>query len=104
MQRIKRDDTVLVMAGKDKGKQGQVREVVPKNGRVVVQGLNMVKRHQRQRTEREPSGIIAKEAPIHASNVKLICRACQKPTRAHFRVRTDGVKVRVCHKCQQDID
>ena len=104
MQRIKRDDTVLVIAGKERGKQGQVREVLIDKGRVVVQGLNMVKRHQRQKSEREPAGIIAKEAPIHASNVKLICRACQKPTRPHFRVRTDGVKVRVCHKCQQDID
>ena len=104
MQRIKRDDTVLVIAGKERGKQGQVREVLLSRRRVVVQGLNMVKRHQRQRTEREPAGIIAKEAPIDASNVRLICRACQKPTRPHVRVRADGVKVRVCHKCQQDID
>ena len=104
MQRIKRDDTVLVIAGKERGKQGQVREVLLAKQRVVVQGLNMVKRHQRQKSEREPAGIIAKEAPIHVSNVKLICRACQKPTRTHARVRTDGVKVRVCHKCQQDID
>jgi large subunit ribosomal protein L24 len=104
MQRIKRDDTVLVIAGKERGKQGPVREVLLSQRRVVVQGLNMVKRHQRQRTEREPAGIIAKEAPIDASNVQLICRACQKPTRPHFRVRPDGIKVRVCRKCQQDID
>ena len=104
MQRIKRGDTVLVLTGKERGKQGQVHEVLPAKRRVVVQGLNMVKRHQRQRSEREPAGIIAKEGPIHVSNVKLICRTCQKPTRPHFRVRADGVKVRVCHKCQQDID
>ena len=104
MQRIKRDDTVLVMTGKEAGKQGQVREVIMKHQRVVVQGLNMVKRHQRQRSEREPAGIIAKEAPIHVSNVRLICRSCQKPTHVHFRVRNDGVKVRVCQKCSEDID
>ncbi len=104
MQRIRRDDTVQVIAGKERGKQGQVREVLLVQRRVVVSGLNMVKRHQRQKSEREAAGIIAKEAPIHVSNVRLICRACQKLTRAHFRVRTDGVKVRVCQKCQQDID
>jgi large subunit ribosomal protein L24 len=104
MQRIKRDDTVRVLSGKERGKQGQVREVLLKQQRVVVQGLNMVKRHERQRSEREPAGIIAKEAPIHASNVKLICKACGKPTRVTFRTRTDGVKVRVCRLCHQDID
>jgi len=104
MQRIKRDDLVLVLTGKERGKQGQVREVLRGRERVIVQGLNMVKRHQRQRSEREPAGIIEKEAPIHVSNVKLICRACQKPTRVGHRVRADGVKVRICHKCAQDID
>ena len=104
MERIKRDDLVLVTAGKEKGKQGQVREVFARQQRVVIQGLNMVKRHQRQRSERTPGGIIEKEGPIHISNLKLICRACQKPTRVGFRVRNDGAKVRVCHTCHQDID
>jgi len=104
MQHIKRDDLVLVIAGKERGKQGQVREVFARQQRVVIQGLNMVKRHQRQRSERNPAGIIEKEAPIHVSNVKLICRACQKPVRTGSRVRTDGVKVRVCKACGQDID
>jgi large subunit ribosomal protein L24 len=104
MRRIKRDDMVLVLAGKARGKQGQVREVLPSHDRVIISGLNMVKRHQRQRTEREPAGIIEKEAPIHISNVKLICRACQKPTRVTFRVRSDGVKVRVCRACSQDVE
>jgi len=104
MQRIKRDDQVLVLAGKERGKRGQVREVFQAQERVVIQGLNMVKRHQKQRKEREPAGIIAKEAAIHVSNVKLICKTCQKPTRITSRVRTDGVKVRVCKQCHQDID
>jgi large subunit ribosomal protein L24 len=104
VQRIKRDDLVMVTTGKERGKQGQVRDVLPNKQRIIVQGLNMVKRHQRQRTEQTPAGIIEKEAPIHVSNLKLICRACQKPVRTGFRVRTDGVKVRVCKACGQDID
>jgi len=104
MQRIRRDDLVLVTRGKERGKQGQVRDVILRSERVIVQGLNMVKRHQRQRTEREPAGIIEKEAPIHVSNVKLICRACNQPTRVGYRVRSDGAKVRHCRKCDEDID
>jgi large subunit ribosomal protein L24 len=101
---IRRDDQVLIIGGKERGKRGQVRDVDPSKSRVIVQGMNMVKRHQRQRSEREPAGIIEKEGPIHVSNVKLICRACEQPTRVGFRVRTDGVKVRVCRKCGQDVD
>jgi large subunit ribosomal protein L24 len=104
MRKIRRDDQVLITSGKERGKLGQVREVLVSRQRVVVQGLNMVKRHQRQRSEREPAGIIEKEAPIHMSNVKLICRACQKPARVGFRVRSDGVKVRVCRLCGEDMD
>ena len=104
MRRIKRDDQVLVLTGKERGKRGQVREVLRSQERVVIQGLNMVHRHQKQRKEREPAGIIQKEAAIHVSNVKLICKACLKPTRITSRVRTDGVKVRVCKQCHQDID
>ena len=104
MQRIKRDDTVLVIRGKERGKQGQVHQVEPAKNRLYVSGVNMVKRHQRQLDERTPAGIIEKEAPIHASNVKLICRACEKPVKVTFRVRSDGVKVRVCKSCNEDID
>ena len=104
MQRIKRDDTVRVRSGKERGKQGQVREVLPRKDRAFVHGLNVVKRHQRQRSERNPAGIIDKEAPIHLSNLTLICKVCQKPTRVSSRVRPDGVKVRVCRKCGEDID
>ncbi len=104
MRNIKRDDQVLVLTGKERGKRGQVRELLSSKDRVIVQGLNMVKRHQKQRTEREPAGIIAKEGAIHISNVKLICKACQQPTTVTFRTRADGVKVRICKKCHQDID
>jgi len=104
MERIKRDDLVLVIAGKERGKQGQVREVLLRQERVVIQGLNMVKRHRRQQAQGAQAGIIEKEAPIHLSNVKLICRVCEKPTHVRFRVRTDGAKVRICRACGQDID
>ncbi len=104
MERIKREDLVMVTGGKERGKQGQVHQVLSSRQRVVIQGLNMVKRHQRQQSETNPAGIIEKEAPIHISNVKLICRACEKPVRVRFRVRSDGVKVRVCRSCGQDID
>ena len=76
MQRIKRDDQVMVITGKERGKRGQVREVFSDDDRAIVQGLNMVKRHQRQRDERNPAGIIEKEGPIHVSNLKLFCLAC----------------------------
>jgi large subunit ribosomal protein L24 len=104
MRSIKRDDQVLVLSGKERGKRGHVREVLEAKERVIVQGLNMVKRHQKQRTEREPAGIIAKEGAIHISNLKLICTSCQQPTTVTFRTRADGVKVRICKKCHQDID
>ncbi len=104
MQKIKRDDTVQVMTGKDRGRQGPVRQVFPDKQRVVVQGLNMVKRHRAQRTQMQPGGIIEKEAPIHWSNVRVVCKTCNKPARVGFRQRSDGVKVRVCRKCGADID
>ena len=104
MQKIKRDDTVLVIRGRERGKQGQVHEVLSKSGRLLITGLNMVKKHQRQQDERTPASIIEMEAPISASNVKLVCRACEAPVRVSFRRRTDGVKVRVCKSCGQDID
>lgn len=104
MQRIRRDDTVLVIRGRERGKQGQVHEVIPDKNRLLITGINMVKRHQRQTDERTPAGIVEKEAPISTSNVKLVCRACEQPTRVAFRRRTDGVKVRVCKSCNEDID
>lgn len=104
MNKIKRDDMVMVISGKERGKQGQVRQVLLDERRVVVQGVNLVKRHRRERTRGTPAGIIEKEAPLPVSKVMLICQACAKPVRVSFRVRTDGAKVRVCRKCGQDID
>ncbi len=104
MNKIKKNDQVMVMKGKDKGRSAQVREVHPKTHRAIVTGVNMVKRHQRQQTAQQPGGIIEKEAPIDLSNLKLICKNCGNATRVGIRERQDGVRVRVCKKCQEDID
>jgi large subunit ribosomal protein L24 len=104
---IKRNDTVLVIAGKDRGKTGVVRSVLPKKGRVVVDGVNMIKKHQRPSQSQGtmvPGGIVTREVPLHASNVMVVCSECGKPTRTGARVRQDGVKVRICKKCGADID
>jgi large subunit ribosomal protein L24 len=107
MQRIKKGDTVRVIAGKDKDIVGEVLRVIPKQNRVVVERVNIVKKHQKPvqagRQQVQP-GRIEFEAPIHLSNVMLICPQCDTPTRVGFRINEDGDKVRVCRKCGEDID
>ena len=107
MGNIRRNDTVLVLAGKDRGKTGVVRQVLPKKGRVVVDGVNMIKKHQRpsqQAGAAVPGGIVTREGPLSMSNVMLVCKECTKASRVGMRVRSDGVKVRVCKRCGADID
>ncbi|MCD4686772.1 MAG: 50S ribosomal protein L24 [Anaerolineae bacterium] len=107
MQRIKRGDQVEVIAGKDKGVAGEVLRVLPKVKRVVIERVNIVKKHQRPmqagRSQVQP-GIIEFEAPIDWSNVMLICPQCDERTRVGFGMTEDNVKVRVCRKCGEDID
>lgn len=103
MAKVRRDDTVLVIKGKERGKTGVVRQVMPRKNRLIVTGVNMVKRHMQPRAQR-PGGIIEREAPIHVSNVKVICKSCNKPTRVGFGFRDDGAKFRYCRRCQQSID
>ncbi len=107
MHTVKRNDNGLVITGKDRGKAGVVRQVVTKSGRVVVEGVNIQQKHQRPTQQAGvpvPGGIVQREAPIDVSNVMVICKSCSKPTRTSTRVRQDGVKVRVCKKCNADID
>ena len=107
MHKIRRQDNVLVITGKDRGKTGQVRSVLTKSNRVIVDGVNMMKKHQRPTQQAgvpAPGGIVTREAPMHASNVMLICKECGKPARTGVRIRNDGVKVRVCKKCGADVD
>ncbi|MBO8129560.1 MAG: 50S ribosomal protein L24 [Peptococcaceae bacterium] len=96
---IRKGDQVLVITGKDAGKKGKVLEVLPKENRVIVEGVNVVKRHTRPTRNIPQGGIIEKEAPIHKSNVMLLCNKCHKVTRIARRVLDDGSKVRVCKKC-----
>jgi len=102
--RIKKNDTVLVISGKDRGKKGKVRRAVPKADRVIVEGLNMIKRHSRARRAARQAGIVELEAPIHVSNVMLICDKCKKPARVGFKTLEDGRKVRFCRACEEPID
>lgn len=98
--KIKRGDKVLIIAGKDRGKTGKVLRVLPREGRVIVEGINMIKRHVRRRTPAIQAGIITREAPIHISKVMFLCNKCGKPTRIGFRLLAEG-KVRFCCRCQE---
>ncbi|MPZ23979.1 MAG: 50S ribosomal protein L24 [Dehalococcoidia bacterium] len=104
MRKIKRNDNVMVVIGKDRGRTGTVRQVLPDAGRVVVTGVNMVKRHMRPRSLQQPGGIIEKEGPIQVSNVMLVCPSCGKATRVGFRIREDKSKGRYCKQCDSDVD
>ena len=102
--RIRKDDTVVIITGKDRGKKGKVRRAFPDEDRVVVEGLNMIKRHSRARRATRQAGIIELEAPIHVSDVMLVCNKCGNPTRINFRFLDDGKKVRICNSCREVID
>jgi large subunit ribosomal protein L24 len=101
--KIKKGDTVVVLAGRDKGRSGQVMQVMPRENRALVQGVNLVKRHQRQ-TPNSEGGIITKEAPIQLSNVALRDPKDGKPTRVRFQIKDDGTKVRVASRSGEAID
>ncbi len=101
---VKSGDTVKVIAGKDKGKEGKVLRTSPETERVVVEKINIMKKALRP-TQANPSGGISSiEAPLSASNVMLVCPACKKPTRVGHHIKDDGSKVRTCKKCGKDID
>ncbi|MGN6583878.1 MAG: 50S ribosomal protein L24 [Rhizobiaceae bacterium] len=103
MQKIKKGDKVVVLAGKDKGRTGEVLSVAPKDSKAVVRGINLVRRHQRQ-TQSQEGGIITKEAPIHLSNLAIADPKDGKPTRVGFTVQKDGRKVRVAKRSGETID
>ena len=102
--KIRKNDTVLVIAGKDKGKKGKVRQAFPKNDKVIVDGVNMAKRHSRARRQARQAGIIELEVPLAVSNVMLVCSKCNKPARVGFRFLDDGRKARICRSCYEVID
>jgi large subunit ribosomal protein L24 len=105
--RIKRGDTIEVIAGDERGARGIVQRIIPLKDRAVVQGINVVKKHQRPVQAgrgQVKAGIIEFEAPIHLSNVMLVCPACDERTRIGFSTREDGVRVRTCKQCEADIE
>jgi large subunit ribosomal protein L24 len=103
--RLRRNDQVEVLSGKDAGKKGKVLQVIPEKNRVLVQGVNFIKRHTRPNPQRQIKGGIAeREAPIHASNLMIVCGECGKRTRIGSMRLDDGRKVRVCRKCKGALD
>ena len=103
--RLRKNDLVVVIAGKDAGKQGKVLKVIPEKNRVIVQGVGFIRRHTRPNPQRNIKGGIAeREAPIHASNVMIICGECGKRTRIGSKPLADGLKARICRHCEGVLD
>jgi len=96
---VRKKDTVMVISGKDKGKIGEVLAVMPKTGKILVQGMSIVTKHQKPNRANMQGGIIQKEAPINSSKVMLYCGKCKSVTRISHKILDDGTKVRVCKKC-----
>lgn len=102
--RIRKNDVVQVIAGKDKGKTGKVMRIVPKKDRAIVEKINMVKRHMKPSQQVRQGGILEKEAPIAMSNLMLVCSKCTDPTRVGYKILDDDRKVRFCKKCGEVLD
>ena len=102
---IRRNDTVLVTAGKDRGKRGRVLKINPDTNRVLVEGVNVISRHTRPNPGKNiKGGIMKREAPLHASNLQLVCPECGKQARIGHKILEDGRKVRTCRKCEGVVD
>jgi large subunit ribosomal protein L24 len=102
--KIRKGDTVMVIAGKDSGKKGKVRRVLPSENQIVADGINMIKRHTKPRGVARQAGIIEREAPVNISDVMLVCGKCNRPVRVGFRLLGDGKKTRICRSCHEVID
>jgi len=101
--KIKKGDMIQVLTGKDRGKTGTVTRSIPSRGRVIVDGVNIAKKHQKPTSQTNQGGIIDKEMPLPVANVAILCPSCGKPTRIGYRFEPDGSKVRICRKCEGDI-
>ena len=100
---VKKDDTVVVISGNDKGKKGKVLEVAPKEGKIIVEGVHLVKKHVKPRRQGEAGGIVEAEGAIYASKVQIFCDKCGKGVRIAHKTLEDGKKVRVCAKCGNNL-
>lgn len=102
---IRRNDTVVVMTGKDRGKRGRVLRLLPSKNRLIVEGVNFIKRHTKPNPGKNvKGGIVEREAAVHSSNVQLVCPECGDPARLGHRILEDGRKVRICRKCDGVVD
>ena len=101
--KLKKGDRVQVLQGKDRGKTGDITRVLPAKNKVIVDGINVAKKHQKPTRSTMQGGIIDKEMPMPVSNVAIVCPSCGKPTRVGYRFEPDGTKVRICRKCEGDI-
>lgn len=101
--RIKKGDTVIVLSGKYRGETGKVLAVLPKKEKAIVENVNFVTRHERQRSQMQQGGIVKKEAPVPLAKLMIICPRCGKPTRIGAKINEDGTKVRICRKCKAQI-
>ena len=101
---VRKGDTVVVIAGKEKGKRGRVLRILSAKGRVLVERINMIKRHMKPNQQTRQGGILEKESPIHISNLMLICSKCTDPTRVGYKTLDDDRKVRYCKKCQEVLE
>ena len=100
---VRKDDNVMVVAGKERGKTGKVIKVLPKKERLLIERVNLVKRHSKPRSAQQPGGIVEKEASIHISNVMIMCDTCNAPVRVGAKILEDGQKVRICRRCGQGL-
>jgi large subunit ribosomal protein L24 len=104
MSRVKREDIVMVISGKDRGKKGKVLKTIPSENKIIVEGVNFTKKHQRPTNQYREGGIIERESPIYVSKVMVVCPNCDKPTRVAHKILENGEKVRSCKKCGEIID
>ena len=102
--RLHTEDNIMVIKGRDRGKQGRVTQVFNKENKVMVEGMNIVSRHTKATGGVRQAGIIQKEMPMRVSNVMLVCPDCAKPTRIGYRILADGTKARICKKCEEVIE
>ncbi len=102
---IRKNDNVVVVTGKDRGKRGRVLKVVSEKNRLIVEGVNIIKRHTKANPQKNvKGGLVEREAALHSSNVQLVCPECGKPTRIGKKILGDGRKVRICRKCEGVVD
>jgi large subunit ribosomal protein L24 len=101
---IRKNDSVMVIAGKERGKTGKVLRVLPDEGAVIIERINIVKRHTKPRGPQQPGGIVEKEASVDASNIMIMCDKCNAPVRIGRKILADGKKIRICRRCQEALD